>query len=278
MDRASFDAFRALPWARTLPAAGILLDQFEGALARAVRQSMAAVLDGQPAWAIHCLEKLLAYSQLGLHLTRPFQIAVVGRANVGKSSLVNAILGYQRSLVHHEAGTTRDVLTALTAVNGWPVQLADTAGYRSTDDGLEGEGIARAAKAACSADLVLLVTDASTAWTDEDRRCESRSATNRLLAHNKCDLVERVPADRPAGWAVSARTGDGLGALMQEIGRRLVPEVPPPGTAVPFREEHCRSIASALRGLQGLAPNRAVAELETLIAPIRSGEELSPGE
>jgi tRNA modification GTPase len=268
MDRMTFDAFRALPRARTLPTAGILLDQLQGALSRAVRQTIADVTDGPPARAVEILRSLLAYSQLGLHLTRPFRIAVVGAVNAGKSSLVNAILGYQRSLVHHEAGTTRDVLTAYTAVSGWPVQLADTAGYRHTDDGLEGEGIARGAMAADSADLVLLVTDAAEAWTDERYRFENQSATVPLIVHSKCDLIARAPADRPAGWLVSARTGSGLGNLMQAISRRLVPEVPPPGAAVPFEDEHCRVIRSALGAIQGSAPERAVTELETLLDPV----------
>jgi tRNA modification GTPase len=148
------------------------------------------------------------------------------------------------------------------------VQLADTAGYRRTDDGLEGEGIARGAKAADSADLVLLVADATEAWTDEGCRSENQNATASLIVHSKIDLLAHGPANRPAGWSVSARTGSGLEDLMQEISRRLVPEVPPPGAAVPFEDAHCRAITSALRAIQGSAPERAVAELETLLDPV----------
>ena len=288
LDRVTRDAFQALPHARTLNAAGILLDQYRGALSRDLQRAKVAVGDGQPDAAVAILERLLANARIGLHLTNPFQVAVVGRANVGKSSLVNAILGYQRSLVHQEAGTTRDVLTACTAVQGWPVRLADTAGYRITDDPLEGEGIARAARTAASADLVLLVADLTRAWTDEDGLCDDHNAATPLIVHNKCDLLVTDPlvtdptvtdpTGRPAGWSISALTGQGLPELIHEIGRRLVPEVPPPGAAVPFRGEHCRVIASALRAVKESDRGQALHALEALLGPVGSESESVPQE
>lgn len=267
LDRMTREAYQALPNARTLPAASILLDQYRGALASDLRRAQAALVAQQPNAARDILEQLLARSRLGLHLTDPFRIAVIGRANVGKSSLVNAILGYQRSLVHQEAGTTRDVLTACTALQGWPVQLADTAGYRATDDQLEGAGIERATHTAASADLVLLVADVTLAWNDAQRISGHQPASAPLIVHNKSDLVVSRPTDRPAGWMVSALTGQGLSELIQEMGRRLVPEIPPPGSAVPFRDEHVRVLARTLSALRDGDRAHALRSLETLLIP-----------
>jgi tRNA modification GTPase len=88
-------------------------------------------------------------------------VVIAGPPNVGKSSLINALLGYQRAIVFDQPGTTRDVLTATTAIDGWPVELADTAGIREGDDAIETEGVARALAEIRAADLVVEVWDAS---------------------------------------------------------------------------------------------------------------------
>ncbi|HXY40794.1 MAG TPA: GTPase, partial [Vicinamibacteria bacterium] len=72
------------------------------------------------------------------------EVAFLGRSNVGKSSLINALVGYRRAIVHPLPGTTRDVLESNTAIDGWPVELSDTAGLRHTDDPAEAEGVRRA--------------------------------------------------------------------------------------------------------------------------------------
>ena len=78
------------------------------------------------------IREWLAWEDFGLHLTRPWNVVLAGRPNVGKSSLINALLGYTRSIVFDQPGTTRDVVTAATAIDGWPIELSDTAGLRES--------------------------------------------------------------------------------------------------------------------------------------------------
>ncbi len=145
------------PIART---AGILLDQYHGALAAAIRATLHAATAGDWHAAATTLDAVLAYRGVGLHLTTPWRVVLAGRPNVGKSSLLNALVGFQRAIVCDQPGTTRDVVTATTAIDGWPVQLADTAGLRETCDAVESAGVERAAAAIVDADLVLRIDDA----------------------------------------------------------------------------------------------------------------------
>ena len=114
-------------------------------------------------------------------------------ANVGKSSLVNALAGYQRSVVTETPGTTRDVVSASLAIDGWPVELIDTAGQRGVADPLEEQGIARGRLAVAAADLCLWVVDvtADPIWPDGD-------AGNPIRVINKSDL--------PAAWDIGRVT------------------------------------------------------------------------
>jgi len=176
------------------------------------------------------LDELLKWSLFGQHLTEPWRIVLTGPPNVGKSSLMNALLGYGRSIVFDQPGTTRDVITAVTAFGGWPVELIDTAGLREASQALEAEGISRAKTAIAQADLVLQVIDIQSE-PNRQLACDPRD----ILVAQKCDLPDRWGAALP--WhaiKVSALTGTGLDALQTEIAQRLVPELPPEGTAIPF--------------------------------------------
>ena len=137
----------ALAQATTARTAEILLDQYHGALETTLQQIAAALDAGAEdlSAAQSEMQELLARAAWGLHLTQPWRVVVAGPPNVGKSSLVNALVGYQRAIVHDQPGTTRDVVTALTALEGWPIELCDTAGWRESDDELETAGIARGA-------------------------------------------------------------------------------------------------------------------------------------
>jgi len=232
----------ALAQARTRRCAAILLDQYHGALGAAFARVEAALERGEKAEARRLIDQLRRRARVGRHLVQPWRVVLCGRPNVGKSSLLNALLGYRRAIVHHRPGTTRDVLTAPTAIDGWPVLLCDTAGLHAGGDPVEQAGVERARELLAQADLVVLVFDLSQPWTDEDARLAA-GRPDALLVHNKCDLPpctepSTTPAPRPAGIETSALRGDGLEELLAAISRRLVPEPPQPGEGVPFAEEH----------------------------------------
>jgi tRNA modification GTPase len=134
-------------------------------------------------------------------------IAIVGRPNVGKSSLFNALAGASRAIVTEVPGTTRDLVTEVVEIEGLRVTLIDTAGLRETRDPVEAEGVSRSMQAIAVADLVLVVVD----------RDEPQLVNNKyLIVQNKSDLGR---PDR--GVRVSATTGSGLNELRSAIGSAL---------------------------------------------------------
>ena len=242
-------AFHALTKAETSQTAAVLLDQYQGALRRAVDSILASLAERDVAAAVEKIEAVLEWANFGRHLVEPWRVVLAGRPNVGKSTLINALVGYSRAIVHHVPGTTRDVLTATTAMEGWPVVLADTAGLRPTEHVIERAGVQLAEKQFEAADLVLLVSDASEPWSDEDSRLYRRRATS-LIVHNKIDLVKEsrvseIRDERPPGILASGLTGEGITELATAIGRCLVPCSPPPLTAVPFTEPQAAALRTA---------------------------------
>lgn len=243
------EARLALAKATTLRTAGILLDQCRGALRQAVvrlLQQMQRPSDAHDASdrVGEQLATLLRRGELGRHLTRPWRVVLAGRPNVGKSSLINALIGYRRAIVSDQPGTTRDVLVAQAAVEGWPIELADTAGLRETEDVLEAAGVQRTRSTAQEAELLLLVFDAAQPFTAQDEKLLA-DWPDAVLVHSKCDLGAARLDDRPPGCATSAATGEGIARLVQTIARRLVPSPPPPGSAVPFTPRHCTALQDA---------------------------------
>lgn len=238
----------ALAAARTERTAGILLDQFGGAGDRTVQQILAMLDTGDRTRAQQLLDELLAKTSLGLHLINPWSVVLAGRPNVGKSSLINALLGYERAIVFDTPGTTRDIVSATTACDGWPITLSDTAGWRDEANEIESQGIAAAKAAAAQADLVLVVVDRSQGWTTADEAlCEA--CPGALLVWNKSDLAASATTWARPGIHVSAKTGEGISDLLAEIARRLVPNPPPAGAAVPFTESQVKSLAAASAAL-----------------------------
>jgi tRNA modification GTPase len=236
-------ALAALAEARTTRTAAVLLDQYHGAFGRQVGAVRAALGREDHAEAGRILEELTRYAAVGRHLTAPWRVVIAGAPNVGKSSLVNALAGYQRSVVAATPGTTRDVVTTLIAVDGWPVELTDTAGLRPLADNLEQQGIDLARRAAEQADLCLWVLDAATApvWPD------AAAGAVRLVV-NKVDLPAAWDWGQAAGAVhVSALTGAGLAELCQAVAGWLVPESPPPDAAVPFTPALCDRVEEARR-------------------------------
>jgi tRNA modification GTPase len=258
------EARLALARARTLPAAAALLDQARGALRREIEAILALLAAADLADASRRLIDLQRSSRWGRRLAVPFSVVLAGPPNVGKSSLVNAILGFRRSIVHEEPGTTRDVLTAVTAIDGWAVELADTAGLRAADDPLESAAAERARQRLADADLTLFVFDASQPWSAADEALwRSRSAA--LVVHNKCDLAA-ARGERPAGLLTSALTGEGLPELLAAVARALVPSPLRPGEPIPFTDRQAAAIDRAVASLRASDANAAAADLRNLLA------------
>ena len=180
-------------------------------------EGMAAVLSEQGA----ALAALLQTAARGRRLRDGVVCALVGRPNAGKSSLLNALAGYERAIVTDRPGTTRDTVEAAVSLADLPFRLIDTAGLRASDDPAEQLGVARSRAAMDEADVVLLVCDGTAVPGDEE---------SALLAElGERAVVVRSKADRPAAWdalpggetvAVSARTGAGLAELEAVLGRR----------------------------------------------------------
>jgi tRNA modification GTPase len=230
----------ALADARTERTAAILLDQYQGALRRALGEIEAKLHQGDPAGARRLTEMLLARAPLGRHLTQPWQVVIAGSPNVGKSSLINALAGYQRAIVHPAPGTTRDLVTVQTALDGWPVELCDTAGLHAGGDPVERAGIELARRRLAAADLVVLVFDRSRPWSDTDQEMLV-AWPSALVVYNKSDLPA-ADDGRPTGLSVSALGQQGTEGLAAAISARLVPDPPPPGAAVPFTREQVEAL------------------------------------
>ncbi len=224
----------ALAHAPTERAASLLLEQHSGLL-RSRLESTASLLapTGRPEQALEQLRDLLEWSRFGLRLSEPWNVVLAGRPNVGKSSLINALVGYGRSIVSSEPGTTRDVVCVETALEGWPVRLADTAGMRNEAEHIETLGIERARKSAAEADCLLMLVDVGQPPHAEDEHLLASHPEALLVAH-KCDLPDAWGDRLPRrALPVSSLTGAGLEDLSRAIVARLVPRLPSPGTAIP---------------------------------------------
>ncbi len=175
--------------------------------------------------AITRIDKLLATAKAGAISQRGAKLALIGRPNAGKSSLLNALLGYQRSIVSDIPGTTRDYLEAPLTIGGVPVTAIDTAGIRQTENLIEASGVAVAKDIAANADLSLLLVDASRPLTEEDRELvESLEPTRTLFVSSKADLrhAEDESNSDITFFPVSAVTGEGLDTLKDAIRATLI--------------------------------------------------------
>lgn len=268
----------ALAEAATLPAARILLDQYHGALRGEVVALRQALAGGGPVHQVQeRLEGLLGHSALGLHLARPWRVVLAGLPNVGKSSLINAMLGYQRAIVFDQPGTTRDVVSAKTAIAGWPVELADTAGLHQASGPIERAGIGLARTRLTEADLVVWVFDARQLVLDDQVAVETclqeqtRDAGVELEPRRTLAVVNKIDLARPGATfgeqvvCTCALWGEGFQDLLDRIAARLVPQVPPRGAAVPFTAGQVDRLTAAQAACQRGDPQAADDQLQQLL-------------
>lgn len=178
------------------------------------------------------LQTLAASFRSGRLLKEGLKVALVGRPNVGKSSVFNKLLVKERAIVTHIPGTTRDSLSEVINIDGVPILLTDTAGIRSSADEIERLGIERTQQAITDADFVVVVLDGSQQLTFEDREVLAKvSSCPYLIALNKSDLEDfnlgnaQVPDNGHSVVAISAKTGAGIDSLSAAITRPFLTQV-----------------------------------------------------
>ena len=244
LDLTQAEAVRDLIESRTLFQAKVAAQQLEGALSKRLQPikkklvDLIAVIEAgidfaeddvavAPAEQIHArlrdiegpLEALKASFSWGRLVHDGFTLAIVGRPNVGKSSLFNRLVEQERAIVTAAPGTTRDLVTETVAMGGIPVKLIDTAGIRHSDNEAESIGIRKSWEALSDADLVLVVLDSAEGLTGEDRELLGAVKGRRVLvAANKVDLSQQTIAlEGIHVLSTSAVTGSGIEELRAEI-------------------------------------------------------------
>ena len=220
------------------------------------------------------LEQLLQTYTQGRILKQGVSAAIVGKPNVGKSSLLNALAGYDRVIVTDIPGTTRDTVEETVLLGATRLRLLDTAGIRETADTVESIGVERARQAIDQADLVLFVCDGSKALTQEDEEiielCEEKE--NAIALINKADLGSEVdPGDLPFMWVISvcAKTREGLDQLAGAVDSIFENDIPCDGSILTNARQFdaCRrayeAMGNALKGLRlGLTPDAVLTDIE----------------
>lgn len=249
LDLTQAESIADLVGARSPQAAQTALASLQGKLAQPIRQLRATCLDilaeiearidfeedlppldeTQIQAQLHTVwnevSRILATANQGELLRSGLKVAIVGRPNVGKSSLLNAWSRSDRAIVTDLPGTTRDVVESQLVVGGIPVQVLDTAGIRDTEDQVERIGVERSQAAAQAADLVLFTIDAQTGWTFGDQLIyEQVQQRSLILVINKVDLVDAkqietlpYPEEIPQVVKTAAAQNQGIDALEQAI-------------------------------------------------------------
>ena len=219
-------------------------------------------------------ELIMTYGQ-GQILRSGVSATIVGKPNVGKSSLLNALAGYERVIVTEVAGTTRDTVEETVMLGGIKLRLTDTAGIRETDDRIEAMGVERSRKAAEEADLVIFVCDGSKPLNEEDQAVIEVCADlqNAIALINKTDLGQKVlPSDLPFMNIIEicAVTGQGLDQLADMVENMFAGNLPCDGSILTNARQYdavrraYEAMLSALQGLRlGLTPDAVLIDVET---------------
>jgi tRNA modification GTPase len=244
------------------------------------------IAPGRPAEVLRnvldSLESLLATAGKGLLLREGLRCSILGKPNVGKSSLLNAFVGHERAIVSPIPGTTRDTLEETVTVGGVKLRIIDGAGIRETRDAIEQEGVSRARGEAENAELLLVVLDGSEQMDDQDRAvldlARDRSC---LVLINKADLPQKLEREQIEAaflhvLPISALTGQGLDSVCSTLRRLYESGDTLYDGSVLTSERQADAIRrtadasrSALRGLrEGITPDAVLAELERALASV----------
>ena len=244
-----------------------MLDQQHGALSKELCAISGLLVDGAVDEAKTRLHHLNDSSSVGLHLVKPFDVVIAGLPNAGKSSLLNQILGYDRAIVAEISGTTRDVLADVTAINGWPVSLRDTAGIRESDESIEQQGIHKSYDQVAKCDLVVWVDAINQDWVEPPVDLSDST----LFVFNKSDLLSESQIDvalrsRPAGVVISAVSGEGLNDLLQQIITSLLPVMPVTGQPLLFTEGQKSNVIDWLTMLESDHRDTVIQQITALLS------------
>lgn len=229
--------------------------------------------EGSLTSALTELERLLQSHERGKLMTGGIPAAIAGRPNAGKSSLLNALLGYDRAIVTAIPGTTRDTIEEKLRIGRLTLRLIDTAGIRDTDDEVERLGVERSRAAMSKAELVIAVVDGSGEITDEDREviAQAEAAPKGIVVLSKRDIAEpdaEITTALPL-VSLSSVTGDGMDELERVIAEQFpLPEVPAGEILTNVRQadavkraiEYMRSALDAMRA--GMTPDIVLTETE----------------
>lgn len=243
-------AHHALLRSTTLKTSIVLLEQLQGALVRDFNTLRDLEAGQRYLEALQLCDLLLERARFGTKLLDPWRLTLAGPPNVGKSSLMNALCGAARVLVHHEPGTTRDAIETDLVIGGWPLKLTDTAGIRETNEAVEQQGVQTAWQRWQQADVGLLVVDATEGWTQQHSALTTGPATL-MVVINKVDAItepDRIPkliatveSDHQrtchAIVTASAKSDNGVTRVVEALSDYLNSIQPPSKSGVPFTSE-----------------------------------------
>ena len=216
---------------------------------------------------------VLRWKQFADHLVTPWKVLVLGRPNVGKSSLVNAVVGFERTIVFDQPGTTRDVIDVRTVIKEWPFELLDSAGFRyDTKDTVERFGMQNAARAAENCDACLLLEEASN-WNSLNHSVARIAVSHggpTAMVLTKCDLLQGIERNRILALATAEQNVQGLvhpfdavlpasvvrsesaasvDLVTEWLVQTLIPQEPPRGAVMPVPgciSEYLQKVAGAI--------------------------------
>ncbi len=226
------------------------------------------------------LSALLRTYERGRHLKQGVRTVLLGRPNAGKSSLLNALVGYERVIVTEIAGTTRDTVEETVRLGPVLLRLIDTAGIRQTDDPIEALGVARSAQAAREAELAIFICDGSCPLTSEDDQAmlTARTALHSIAVINKSDLPQCIqPQMLPFDCVLtlSARTGENLEALCAYVTQQFGGDMPCDGSILTNTRQFdalTRAQAALLRArrglLDGFTPDALLTDVEAAMSAL----------
>jgi len=288
MDLTQAEAVMDLIRAQTPLAARAATEQLEGRIGREIREITDAILNvvahleacidfpeedilpetgelllGRIAETRARIQSLLATAHEGRILREGVRLAICGKPNAGKSSLLNRLIGFERAIVSPTPGTTRDTIEEFINLRGIPFRIVDTAGLRHTEDAVEREGIERARTAVERADIVLHIVDSA------DFDAVIPVVDGEILAFNKCDLARPV-AVHPQPLFISCTTGEGIETLVDTLVVKVRDSGAPPresAAAINARHQSClkradESLARATNALDsGSEPEFAAIDL-----------------